>query len=134
MNQHLANLISDYQSSVLEAVALMQASGIPMPASSNAWVATQIPQRGLLAGGIPYFKHGFGCAVDLPHGKVDFDFGSEGQIDGFDAWRLAGFAGTRLAAYGFADEASLNSCFQSEVTAGSLTYSGYLLYYLARAA
>jgi len=32
----------------------------------------------LIAGGIRYFKHGYGCAVSLPAGKVDFDFGEQG--------------------------------------------------------
>ena len=44
---------------------------------------------------------------------MDFDFGEHGQIDGFDAWRLARFAGSRLREYGFADLAVLNECFNA---------------------
>ena len=134
MIQNLARLISDYQAAVRVAVQLMQESGIPMPASNTDWVGTDIPHRGKLSGDIQYFKHGYGCAVQLPGGSVDFDFGENGQIDGFDAWRLAGFAGSRLREYGFANEAALNECFKAEVAAGSIVFSGYILHYIADAA
>ena len=131
MNNRLAILISDYQANVTSAVDLMQRSGIPRPLTNTDWVVTDIPQRGELEGGVRYFKHGYGCAVHLPTGTVDFDFGAQGEISGFDAWRLAGFAGDRLSAYGFADEDALTECFNAEVAAGALVYSGYILYYVA---
>lgn len=134
MNNNLARLISDYQTSVRAAVELMRQSGIQLPATNVDWAATDIPQRGELKGGNPYFKHGYGCAVRLPGGAVDFDFGEQGEIDGFDAWRLAGFAGSRLSEYGFVSEAALNECFKAEVAVGSLVYSGYILHYIAHAA
>lgn len=131
MNNQLAILISDYQASVASAVDLMQRSGIPRPPTNTDWVGTDIPQRGELEGAVRYFKHGYGCAVHLPTGTVDFDFGAQGEIAGFDAWRLASFAGDRLSAYGFVDEDALTECFKAEVAAGSLVYSGYILYYVA---
>ena len=133
MNQHLLRLIFDYQACVRTAVDLMQQSGIPLPATNTDWVGTDVPQRGNLNGGISYFKHGYGCAVDLPSGRVDFDFGEHGEIDGFDVWRLAGFAGSRLPEYGFTSKAALNECFKSEVATGSLVFSGYILHYVAHA-
>ncbi|WP_455918271.1 DUF6896 domain-containing protein [Pseudomonas cerasi] len=133
MNNQLAILISDYQASVGVAVAMMQRSGIPLPATNVDWVVNNVPQHGELEGGIRYFKHGYGCAVSLPTGTVDFDFGAHGEIDGFDVWRLADFAGDKLSAYGFADEDALKTCFDAEVAAGALMYCGYILYYLADA-
>jgi hypothetical protein len=134
MHTNLASLISDYQAGVRAAVALMQESGIPIPGSNTEWAGTDIPQRGELKGGIPYFKHGYGCRVKLPSGAVDFDFGEHGEIDGFDAWRLVSFAGTKLSDYGFSSEDALKDSFEAEVAAGSLVYSGYILYYIANAA
>ncbi|MDY0835529.1 DUF6896 domain-containing protein [Pseudomonas sp. SED1] len=131
MNNQLAMLISDYQASIAAAVDMMQRSGIPRPPTNTDWVVTDIPQRGELEGGVRYFKHGYGCAVSLPTGTVDFDFGDRGEIDGFDAWRLASFAGDKLSDYGFADEDAITECFKAEVAAGSLVYSGYILYYVA---
>ena len=134
MNQYLIRLISDYQASVRSAVDHMQKSGIPLPATNTDWVGNGIPHRGHLNGGIPYFKHGYGCEVKLPSGTVDFDFGERGEIDGFDAWRLAGFAGSRLSDYGFDSQSALHECFKAEVAAGTLIFSGYILHYLAHAA
>ncbi|WP_349655489.1 hypothetical protein [Xanthomonas sp. 10-10] len=134
MNSNLVRLISDYQTAVREAVAVMRDSGIELPASNADWTANGIPQRGTLKGGIPYFKHGYGCSVRLLGGAVDFDFGERGEIDGFDVWLLASFAGPRLSEYGFASEAALNDCFKAEVAASSLVYSGYILHYIAHAA
>ncbi|WP_431480845.1 DUF6896 domain-containing protein [Pseudomonas thivervalensis] len=133
MNNQLAILIRDYQASVGAAMDMMQRSGIPRPSTNSDWVGTDIPQHGELEGGIRYFKHGYGCAVSLPTGTVDFDFGAHGEIGGFDVWRLASFAGDKLSEYGFADEDALKECFEAEVAVGSLMYSGYILYYLADA-
>ncbi|CAH0128975.1 hypothetical protein E3Z27_11805 [Pseudomonas mediterranea] len=133
MNKQLAILISDYQASVGAAVEMMQRSGIPRPPTNTDWVGTDIPQHGELEGGVRYFKHGYGCAVSLPTGTVDFDFGAHGEISGFDAWRLASFASDKLSDYGFVDEDAIKECFKAEVAAGSLVYSGYILYYLADA-
>jgi hypothetical protein len=131
MNQNLARLIADYQASVRDAIDLLKKSGIPLPATNTEWTGIDIPQRGELEGGIPYFKHGYGCAVRLPSGSVDFDFGAHGEIDGFDAWRLISFAGRRLHDYGFTNDDALNACFKSEVLVGSLLYSGCILHYIA---
>ncbi|WP_377707742.1 DUF6896 domain-containing protein [Pseudomonas protegens] len=131
MNPHLAHLVSDYQASIRTAVELMQQSAIPLPASNADWVGTDIPDQGELAGGIRYFKHGYGCAVHLPTATVSFDFGEQGEIDGVTLSRLAGFAENRLVEYGFTDEDELKHCFDNEVAAGSLVYSGYILYYVA---
>ena len=135
MNSNLAKLISDYLACVKTAVNLMRESGIPTPASNTDWALNGIEQIGELNGGFPYFKHGYGCKVRLPSGiAVDFDFGDRGQIDGFDACRLVHFAGSRLIDYGFASENALNDCFDAEVSSGTLSYSGDILYYIANAA
>ena len=131
MNSGLAKLIADYQMSVFDAVSLLKKSGIPLPTSNTEWTGVDIPARGMLEGGVPYFKHGYGCAVRLPGNSVDFDFGANGEIDGFDSWRLASYAGERISQYGFEDEAAMRACFKSEIEAGSLIFSGYILYYVA---
>lgn len=131
MNSGLARLIADYQTSVSDAVTLLKKSGIPLPTSNTEWTGVDIPSRGVLDGGVPYFKHGYGCAVHLPDGAVDCDFGPNGEIDGFDSWRLLSYAGTKLSEYGFDDDAALKASFKLEVETGSLVYSGYILYYVA---
>lgn len=130
MNKKLKKIVLAYQASVRAAVELMQESGIPLPITSSDWIATEIPAHGELVGGVTYYKHGAGCLVDLPSGAVDFDFGRLGEIDGFDAWRLATFAGSEFAKYGFETKEEIDTSFQSAVKSGSLVSSGHILYYV----
>jgi hypothetical protein len=132
MDERLSKIIRDYQSAVREAVDLMTRSGVPRPASNMDWVGTDVRQIGELAGGVRYFKHGYGCAVQLPSGSVDFDFGEHGEIDGFDLGRLSYYARGRLSAYGLASEEELKGVFEAAVRNGELVYSGYILYYTRR--
>ncbi|EMN5134083.1 hypothetical protein RVV79_007283 [Burkholderia contaminans] len=101
MSNLFQRLICEYQKAILEALVIMQRSGIQMPNSSYDWVYMEIPMSGELRGGGHYWKHGVGCEVGLPDGAVDFDFGDKGEVGGFDAWRLAKFAGKNLNDYGF---------------------------------
>ena len=94
------------------------------------WIALDIPQIGELNGGVGYFKHGAGCAVQLPDGPVDFDFGSAGEIDGFNAGRLSIFARNQPHDYGFASEKEVTKVFDAEVKSGRIRYSGNVNYYL----
>lgn len=130
MDHRLAKLIADYLSSVSAAVGLLESAGFERPKSNTAWAYSEIPQIGVLPGGIKYFKHGYGCAVHLDSGVVDFDFGENGEINGFDTWRSLGFANERLSNYGFSSDNDLEACFKAEVTAGTLVYSGYILHYV----
>ena len=126
MNKKLKKLVLAYQASVRTAVELMQQSGIPLPITSGDWIANEIPAQGELVGGVTYYKHGAGCLVDLPSGAVDFDFGTLGEIDGFDAWRLAKFAGSEFAKYEFETKEEIETSFQSAVKSGSLVSCGYI--------
>lgn len=132
MNTQLFRLITKYQHAVHEAVILLSRSGIKMPLSCDNWLNTDIPAHGELLGGIRYFKHGYGCKVNLPSGTVDFDFGRSGEICGFDPWRLFNFAGSSLSEYQFADLDELRACFDLELSAGKIIFSGYILYYLSK--
>lgn len=130
MDSRLFTLINDYQASVRQAVELMVASGTERPTSNTEWAGLDIPQKGELNGGVRYYKHGYGCAVHLPNGGVDFDFGANGEIDGFDLWRLIAFSEGRLDQYGFSNEKEMKEVFDSSARSGELRFSGYLLYYL----
>jgi hypothetical protein len=86
-----------------------------------------------LPGNVKYFKHGYGCAVHLKSGLVDFDFGKNGEINGFDDWRLAEFAEERIKLYGFSSREEIVSCFKAGADSGCLVASDYILYYLCAA-
>ena len=133
MDSRLKQLIDNYLDSVRVAVALLEEAGIPRPASDRAWATNGISGTGALRGGATYRKHGYGCKVHLASGSVDFDFGRAGQIDGFDRWRLADFAGNRLAAFGFNSPDEFEQIFNKEVGSGKILSSGYILHYVAEA-
>lgn len=78
MDERLHRLIDEYKETVARAVAALEASGIPRPASTTEWIGYDLPGRGELVGGGEYFMHGFGCEVRLPDVWVDFDFGDQG--------------------------------------------------------
>ena len=133
MDSRLKHLIDGYHASVGTAVSLLEEAGIPRPVSDRAWASNGVCGTGALRGGATYRKHGYGCEVHLASGSVDFDFGRAGQIDEFDRWRLADFAGNRLVAFGFKSPDELEQIFSEEVGSGKLLSSGYILHYVAEA-
>jgi hypothetical protein len=133
MNQKLKILIESYLSAVNEAIQLLVASGIELPKSNTEWAISGIAQTGELEGGIKYFKHGYGCAVHLPSGSVDFDFGPQGEYNGFDEWRLWGFLQNSKMPKIFRTEAELKQEFVLAIENGDLKFSGYILYFLNEA-
>jgi len=130
MDANLQRLIAEYQATVKRAVILMNRSGIKMPYSAFAWIQANIPARGILDGDVLYFKHGAGCKVIFETGSVDFDFGEDGEIDGFDLWRLTQFAGQGHLNYGFRSPEEIKLAFNVATKSGELLYSGSCLYYL----
>lgn len=132
MKPRLVELINSYQARVRWALSLLDASGIPRPESAHDWSRTKIPKGTWLGEGVTHFKHGYGIAVRDAKGGIDFDFGTHGETDGFDAWRLQQFAASQLERFGYASEEDIKADFDEAVAAGELVYSGYILYYLSR--
>ena len=130
MDKQLAQLISDYQLAVGAAVLLMSNSGIEIPSSSSGWLDLDIPAHGELNSGIRYYKHGYGCKVYLSEGAVDFDFGRQGQIDGFDEWRLWNFCQSRPKTCAFDTQQALYDCVQHALEEKKLVASSHSLYYV----
>ncbi|THD04509.1 hypothetical protein B1810_05155 [Panacagrimonas perspica] len=120
MPQRLLRLIRSYLQATSEAVAALEAAGITRPASALGWSLAGIPHEGHLIDDRRYRKHGFGCTVELPSVSIDFDFGPEGQIDGFDASRLAFFATDRLEHFGYASAEQIALDMQSAVRSGAV--------------
>ena len=130
MDDRLRLLIDDYKAAVVRAVSALEATGIARPSTTIEWTTQDVPGRGPLAGGGEYVIHGFGCAVKLPGISVDFDFGDDGQIDGFDWYRLSAFAGSRLPRrYKIRDVDELRALVDAAHDSGDLIHSGYILSY-----
>lgn len=132
MDKQLFTLIRSYIDAVARATNLLQASGIKLPTSCADWAAAPVIPCGTLGGGFRYQKHGYGCDVTGDGWSVDFDFGDEGQIDGFDEWRLVIFLTENPQATEVTTIEHLSNSFRAAVEAGEIVYSGRHLYYLKR--
>lgn len=56
------------------------------------WGTKKIPRYGTIVGDVTYELHGVGCRLYLPEICIDFDYGPDGRVDGFDVWRLYMYA------------------------------------------
>lgn len=73
--------------------------------------------------------HGVGCAVRSTKGRtVDFDFGENGEINGFSIPRLLPFVADRPAKFGFASREEVCATFDDAIE--EFHFSGCNLYYL----
>jgi len=131
MNENLYRLIIDFQDNVQVALRLMYRSGIKMPSSRDEWIEYDIPSVGELDGGVKYYKHGAGCRVGLNSGSIDFDFGGQGEVGGFNFWWLTYFAGENLTSYGFINHDDVAEHLNKALGDGELIFPDYELYYIA---
>lgn len=131
MNENLYRLIVEFQNNVRTALKLMYRSGIKMPSSRYEWIQYSIPGAGELDGGIKYYKHGAGCLVELNSGNIDFDFGEQGEIGGFNSWWLTCFAGKNITAYGFRNYDDVAEHLNKALSDGELIRPDHDLCYIA---
>jgi hypothetical protein len=97
-NENLENLIADYLSLVEAGTALLEKK-LGFRNILRLWRTSQITRCGNITADIEYELHGIGCAIYFPNESVDFDYGPDDRIDGFDAWRLYIFAKDRPEKY-----------------------------------
>lgn len=134
MNIELRDIISDYQAKVEEANELLK-KYLDTDEPHN-W-SPPIVQTGILGGKHKYFFHGVGCAVHIDKKDIiDFDYGANGRIDGFDEWRLCGFIRARKKKYPYVKESDIKKWFQDALDANEIKRNDSLeygnLYYLVQ--
>lgn len=100
INEGLRRLIYEYQAATIDALILLQRAEIRMPTSATDWADMDIPLTGSLDKNVTYDKHGHGCDVCLSGKVVNFDFGRDGEVGLFDAWKLFVFTAKQLKDYG----------------------------------
>ena len=92
LNPNLKALIKEFQATVSKATSLFQKyRGF---SNISEWRQQQMKPTGSVdeANLYRYYFHGIGCAFHFPDGDViDWDWGLDGRIDGFDFWRLSRF-------------------------------------------
>jgi hypothetical protein len=121
MLERFLTLIHEYQSRILEAASLFEKHKGIAPSDLVYWKQADLPREGFIdpKQNIEYCFHGIGCRVNLLDGEVDWDFGHNGRLDGFDAWRLWRFAsdGTDLFPE-FKDKSVLDDTFAEAISQG----------------
>lgn len=91
-------LITDFLSKVDEGTKLLEEKFCNRNIL-RLWRSGQIERCGQITNGIQYELHGVGCAIHFPSESVDFDYGSNNRINGFDVWRLYIYALDRPLLY-----------------------------------
>jgi len=130
MDKALDELITQYVDAAARVFPrVAEHLGVPVSITNVEWASLDVPQHGSTADGIDYFKHGYGVAISDGKHKIDVDLGENGEINGFDAWRLFKFAQDNGIQTPFGSLAEIDSAIQEAVDSNELTYSGYLLYY-----
>lgn len=101
-------LIRDYSNAVRESFDELL---VVYPSFDMRPRGLNIPRSGTLPSGREYSFHGIGCRFEKDGVVTDMDFGPNGRIDGFDAWRLNIFTESKGDAKTTIDliQASLNS-------------------------
>ena len=132
MDPLLDHLIGKFRAAQDAAVALLiDVAKVQWPESNRTWAWRHIhelpPELTQPLPGITLRPHGFGIEVVAENLNVDFDWGDEGEPDGFDGWRLYLFSHDNCPELK-CTYAQLNELLKSALTEGSLIKSGQLYY------
>ena len=129
MDPRLKKLIDAYLVAVADCVQQLCAAGAKLPARDYEWPANDFEPSGTLPDGRTYRCHGVGCAIKATKGRtVDFDFGENGEFNGFSISRLLTFVGSTPGKFDFASREEISESFHEAIS--SFRFSEYILYYL----
>ena len=116
----IEDLIKDFLSKVEKGTTLLQEK-FGTRNILRLWRSGQIERCGEIIDGVEYELHGIGCAIHFPAESVDFDYGSNNRIDGFDEWRLYMYATDRPVKYKkYTDMKFLESEFKTYMDSGRI--------------
>ena len=95
MTPELETLIKHFRAAQDAGVATIRDTlKLPFPTSGPDWVhycCAHGLQKITELNGIPIYAHGYGIELKIGDLTIDFDWGANGEPDGFDAWRLYTF-------------------------------------------
>jgi hypothetical protein len=134
MHPFLTKLIKAFRQAQDMGVATLTGRlGIPRPANHVDWLRI-CRETGLYdtreIDGVGVFAHGHGIALVIDGLSIDFDWGEQGEPDGFDVWRLYNFLNTNRPGSGVTYE-SVKLAVEEAHQAGELIQPGHRnsLYY-----
>jgi hypothetical protein len=121
VNEALKTVIRAFQAEVQRGLALFQQHrGLN---DVRSWRDRGLTRTGYLDADErhEYFFHGIGCRLQLrPDLHIDWDFGHDGRMDGFDLWRLKIFLEERPELQRILPPAALKQSFEAAVRDGSI--------------
>lgn len=119
-NKNLEYLIDDFLAQVERATNLLEGR-FGKKCILRLWRENAIPRCGEILDGINYELHGVGCRVYFPEMCIDFDYGPNERVDGFDVWRLYIYAcEVPLQHPKYIDEDALKRDFHEYVSLGKV--------------
>ncbi len=130
MDPLLDDLIGRFRLAQDAAVAfLVDVVKMPWPDSNRdwSWRIRELTPEIILPSGTTLHPHGYGIRVISENLNVDFDWGDNGEPDGFDGWRLYWFSLENCPQI-TCTHTQLNELLESAVAEGVLVNSGSLYY------
>jgi len=133
MNENLRELISLFNQAQKKAVEILEEHfECPRPITTNDYVFRCVPiirNRNYEAGGFKIRPHGYGMEIDVGGAIIDFDFGANGELNGFDDWRLFNFVEVNKLETSLNTEDKIEDAIESAMEAGEIMKSRGLNYY-----
>lgn len=85
------------------------------------WHQNGIPRTGeFLNGKYKYSFHGVGCEFHMKDKVIDYDYGDQGRIDGFDLWRLSGYGEKNTTFKDYIESGKIKTDFDKAIEAGDI--------------
>jgi hypothetical protein len=134
VNQDLLLLISIFNQAQLEAVEILESKfNCRRPETTDDYIGRcvqVIREKNYEADGYKIRPHGYGMAVNTGNFKIDFDFGKNGELNGFDPWRLHEFARINKIKTNLETEEMIKLAIEEAVQKSEIYKSSYINYYV----
>lgn len=131
MDSRLESLIDAYLVAVAQVVAALVDYGVcERPLSRTNWITNGMDIKGNLGTTGSYQKRGYGCLVDYQGLVIDFEFGEQGESDGFDSAKLLSYLDLNGRKNPFENTTALGVAFKQAIQEKSIVGTPTGLYYL----
>lgn len=129
MNRELERVIGLFNGAQERAVEVLEREfGCPRPTTADDFILRCVPairKSGYISKGYKIRPHGIGIEVDIDGLKIDFDFGPNGEFNGFDSWRLFDFLKSNNIESPIASEEEMENLIEEAKGEGKIEkYSG----------
>lgn len=134
MDIELKKLIKEFNATQEKAVNVLESElSCPRPKSTNDYIdrcVEIILESESVSNKYRIYPHGYGMSIVINGVFIDFDFGEDGEIDGFDPYRLFSFALNNNFNTALDTIEKIQSAVDTAVSEGSILKSDYINYYL----